>query len=268
MEEFLHALQAEMEPPGLISWYHLVVILLTTALTILISVLFKDAKEKTYKRILLIFWIFVLFTGTIRQIIKSFHYGDPSYWEYCYEDFPVALCSMIYYFIPIILFVNKEKHPKIVDTAIGYMCLISLAAGLLVCIYTSMAAGKRVFVNFQTFSHHGIQVVLGVYIFVWNRKSITIKTFYRTIIAFLITVAIAIVINLLFYPHYTNMFYINPLFITELPIGNVIQEKAGYAVFLLVYILTVSLTTYLTYLVETSIYKYIQKRKNIVNQEL
>ena len=48
MEEFLHALQTQMEPPALISWFHLIVILLTTGLTILISVLFKDAKEKTY----------------------------------------------------------------------------------------------------------------------------------------------------------------------------------------------------------------------------
>lgn len=261
MEEFLHALQTEMEPPALISWFHLMVILLTTGLTILISVCFKDAKEKTYKRILLIFWIITLVLWAIRQVVRLFHYGNPSYWEYNYKEIPFALCSMIYYFTPIIIFVNREKHPKIVDTAVGYMCLVSLMAGIAVCIYTDMAASKYVYINFQTFVHHGIQVVLGVFIYVWNRRNITIKTLYRTLIAFLITIIIAIIINVICYPHYVALFYINPMFITELPIGNVIQEKAGYIVFLLCYLVVLGLTIYLIYLVETSIYKLVQKKK-------
>lgn len=268
MEEFLHALQTQMEPPALISWFHLIVIILTTGLTVLISVLFKDAKEKTYKRILLIFWLITIVIGIIRQIIRSFHYGSPSYWEYSYKDFPFALCSMIYYFTPIIIFVDREKHPKIVDTAVGYMSLVSLMAGVVVSLYSDMAASKLIYINFQTFLHHGIQVVLGVYIFVWNRKSITIKTLYRTFIAFIITVIIAIIINVIFYPNYLNMFYINPMFITELPVANIIQEKAGYIVFLLVYLVAIALATYITYLTETLIYKYVQHKKAISQKKM
>ena len=167
---------------------------------------------------------------------------------------------MPYYFIPIILFVNKEKHPKIVDAATGYLCLITLAAGIVVCIYPKMATSTLIYINIQTFIHHGSQVVLGIFIFVWNRKNITIKTFYRSLIAFLITAVIAIIINVAFYPRFINMFFINPTRITNLPVGDIIQEKAGYPVYLIMFLTVIALMTFLTYLVETSIFKAVIKR--------
>ncbi len=261
MEEFFHLLQGQMEEPGIISWFHFIALFLIIGVTILLSALLKDTSEKVYKRILFISWVALIIIEIFKQIVKSFHYGDPSYWEYSYKDFPFALCSMVYYFLPLIMFINKDKHPKIVDTAIGYMCLISLAAGIVVCIYPTMATDNFIYINIQTFIHHGTQVALGVFIYVWNRRTITIKTFYRSMIAFAITVVIAIIINVSFYPKYINMFFINPMFITNVPIGKTIQEKAGYPVYLIVYLATISLASYLTYLTETSIYKLIQKRK-------
>lgn len=261
MEDFLRFLTSEMEEPGVISWWHFIALILIIVTTITVAILFRNTNEKIYKRILLISWIVIIVLEIFKQIVKSYHYDNPSYWEYSYRDFPFSLCSMIYYFLPIIIFVNKEKHPKIVDTAIGYISFISFAAGLLVCIYTEMATSRLVYINIQTFIHHGSQVVLGVFIYIWNRNTITIKTYFRTLIAFAITVVIAILINISFQPHYINMFFINPLIITNVPIGNVIQEKAGYPVYLLVFISIISLAAYLTYLTETSIYKLVEKKK-------
>ncbi len=261
MEEFLLFLQGEMEVPGIFSWFHFVMLIPIIGLTIFISMYFKNAKEKVYKRILLIFWIILLVLELFKQLLRSFHYGSPSYWEYSVRDFPFSICSMIYYFIPIILFVDKEKHPKIVDTAVGYLCLISLTMGIVVCIYTDMVMTNLVFINIQSLIHHGSQVILGVFIYVYNRKTISIKTVYRTLIAFLITAGIAIIINVSFYPHFINMFFINPTRITNLPIGNIVQEKAGYAVYLILFLHLIGLVAYLTYLVETSIYKLVLKKK-------
>ena len=261
MEQFIHFLQGEMEVPGIISWFHFLMLVPIIALTFLITFFFRNSSEKTYKRILLIHWIILLVLETFKQIIKAFHYGDPSYWEYSIRDFPFSICSMVYYFIPIILFVNKEKHPRIVDAAIGYMSFICLMTGAVVCVYTKMATSTLIYINIQTFIHHGSLIVLGVFIFVWNRKSITIKTFYRCLIAFAITVVIAILINLAYQPHFINMFFINPMIITNLPTGNVVQEKAGYPVFLIGFLSLIVLMIFLTYLVETSIYKAVSKRK-------
>lgn len=261
MEEFIHFLQGTMEEPAVISWFHFIALIPIIALAILIPYFFKNSNEKVYKRILFIFWAILLVLELLKQLVKSFHYGSPSYWEYSYRDFPFSICSMIYYFVPIILFVNKEKHPRIVDAAIGYMCFISLIVGIIVCIYPKMATSSLVYINVQTFIHHGTQVVLGVFIYVWNRKSVTIKTFLRTLIAFAITVIIAILINISFYPRYINMFFINPMFITNLPVFSIIQEKAGYPVFLFLYLFIIVGISFLTYFVETTIYKAVSKKK-------
>lgn len=249
-----------MEEPGIISWFHFISLIPIIASAILIPFFFKDAKEKTYKQILFIFWIVLIILEIFKQLIKAYHYGEPSYWEYSIRDFPFSICSMVYYLMPIILFVNKEKHPKIADAAIGYFCFIMLTMGLVVCIYTKMVTSDLIFINIQTMIHHGALVVLGVFIYVWNRKSITIKTFYRSLIAFGITAVIAILINVAFYPHFINMFFINPTRITNLPIGNVVQEKAGYPVYLIGFLSLVALLAFLTYLVETLIYKAVTKK--------
>ena len=261
MDEFLHFLQGEMPEPGVISWFHLIALIPIIALAVFVPFKFKNCGEKVYKRILLFTWITLLVLEVFKQLIRCFHYGSPSYWEYSYRDFPFALCSMVYYFVPIILFVNKEKHPKIVDAAIGYMCLVSFMAGVLVVIYSEMATTTLIYINIQTFIHHGAQVVLGIFIYVWNRKSVTIKTFYRSMIAFAITVTIAIGFNLLFYPHPCDMFFINPMRITRLPIGKTIQENAGYAVFLICYLHAVAILSFIAYILETTIYKLVLKKK-------
>ena len=249
-----------MEEPGIISWFHFIALIPIIAASVLIPLFFKDAKEKTYKTILLITWIVLIVLEIFKQLVKAYHYGEPSYWEYSIRDFPFSICSMVYYFVPIILFVNKEKHPKIVDAAIGYLSFITLTMGIVVCAYTKMVTSDLIYINIQTMVHHGALVVLGVFIYVWNRKSITIKTFYRSLIAFAITAVIAILINVAFYPHFINMFFINPTRITNLPIGNVVQEKAGYPVYLIGFLSLISLMTFLTYLVETSIYKAVTKK--------
>ena len=258
MEEFLHFLQGEMDVPGIISWFHFLMLVPIIGLTIAIPLLFKNTSEKIYKRILFIFWIVLIILEIFKQIIKSFHYGNPSYWEYSLRDFPFSICSMIYFFIPIILFVDRQRHPKIVDAANGYMCFICLFSGLAVCIYTDMVMSNLIFINIQSLIHHGAQVILGVFIYVWNRKTITIKTVYRSLIAFMITAVIAIIINVSFYPRFINMFFINPTIITNLPIGSIVQEKAGYPVFLIGFLALIALMTYLPYLVEPLIYNFLE----------
>lgn len=261
MEEFLHFIQGEMTEPGVFSWFHFIALIPIIAAAILVPWFLRNCSEKTYKRVLLFAWITLLVLEVGKQIVKAFHYGPPSYWEYSYRDFPFSICSMPYYFLPILIFVNKEKHPKIVDAATGYVGFILLVAGIVVCLYPEMATSRFLYINVQTFIHHGSQVVLGIFVYVWNRRSVTIKTYYRSMIAFAITAVIAIIINVSFQPHFINMFFINPLIITNLPIGNIVQEKAGYPVFLIGFLSLIALVSFLAYLTETSIHKAIEKKK-------
>ena len=70
MEGFLHFLQAEMEEPGVISWFHFLMLIPIIGSTIFISCYFKNTSEKNYKRILLIFWIVLIILEIFKQIIK------------------------------------------------------------------------------------------------------------------------------------------------------------------------------------------------------
>lgn len=259
MEEFLHFLQSEMETPGIFSWFHLFMLIPIIGLAIVIPLFYKDASEKVYKRILSIFWVILVILEIFKQFLKAFHYGSPSYWEYSIRDFPFSICSMYLYLAPVLIFMKKEKCPWLIDAINGYLCFISFIAGAAVCVYTDMVMSRMIFINVQSLIHHGAQVILGVYIFVWNRKNITIKTVYRSLILFLVTAVIAIIINLSFYPHFINMFFINPTRITNLPIGSIVQEKAGYPVYLFCFLNFIAAVTFLVYFVDTSIYKLILK---------
>lgn len=265
MEEFLHFLQGEMEVPGIFSWFHIVLLIPIIGLTIFISLFFKNASEKIYKRILLIFWTILVILEIFKQLLKSFYYGNPSYWSYSVRDFPFSICSMCYFLIPIILLVDKDKHPKIIDSINGYLCFISLFCGLVVVIYTKMVMTNMIFINIQSLIHHGSQVILGIFIYIHNRKTISFKTVYRSLILFLITACIAIIINISFYPNFINMFFINPMFITNLPVGNLVQEKMGYAMYLILFLLLIGVSTYLTYFVLVSINKLVTKKKEHIS---
>ena len=262
MDKIINFFQGEMNKPGIFSWFHFFGLVLIVSATILVSYYFKDVKEKTYKRILLVGWIILIVVEIGKQIVKAFHYGPPSYWEYNFYDLPFHVCSMCFYLLPILIFVKKEKCPHLIDAVNGFLCFTVLLAGIIVCCYTDIVMSRLIYTNVQTLIHHGMQVVLGVYIFVWNRKNITIKTYLKSLIVFVVLAAIALVINVSLWPRETDMFYLNPYKITAIPLGNLVQEKAGFAVYAIGYTLAVFLGSLVVYFVETSIYKLVLKRKS------
>ena len=261
MEKIISFFQGQMERPGVFSWFHIVGVLLIIAATILISYFFKDAKEKTYKRILLVSWIILVVFEIIKQLVRSYYPGNPSYWEYDFYNFPFHICSMCLYMLPILIFVKREKHPSFTDAINGFSCFIGFIGGIIVVAYPEMVMTKFIFINIQTLVHHGLQVILGVFIFVWNRKTITIKTYFSSLIVFMVCATIALIINVSLYPREIDMFYLNPYLITTMPLANIVQEKAGFVVYAILFILAIFGAAYLVYFVETRIYKLIQNKR-------
>ena len=244
------------------SWFHLVALIIIVSSAFCLSFFFRNVQEKIYKRILFIGWMILVVLEIFKQIIKAFHYGSPSYWEYDYYDFPFHVCSMALYLLPILIFVKKEKCPHLLDAINGYLSFICLFAGIAVCIYTDMVMSRLIYTNVQTLIHHGMMVVLGVYIFVYNRKNITIKTYLKSLIAFAITACLAMLVNIAFYPHGIDMFFLNPLQMTTLPIVDVVQKEAGFVVYLLGYLVVVATISFILFIVETSLYKLVTNKKS------
>lgn len=262
MNEFTHFFQWQVEKPGLFSPFHFISLLIIIVSTILVSKIFKNCSYLTYKKIIIFSWLFLVILEIIKQLVKSFYYGPPSYWEYSFYNLPFHLCSTIYYIAPILLFMNKDKHPKIYNALIGFMGIFVLMAGSIVILYNDIVMSEMLFTNIQSMAHHGVQVILGVFIVVWNKKQYNFKTFLSSLIVLAIFTIIALLINIIIAPFGgIDMFYVNPYEITVLPIGSYIQENFGFIPYFIVYLIVIILGGFITYSIEIlSIHKFNFKK--------
>lgn len=247
------------EAPTSYGVLHLIFIALVIASTIVLCKYFKDVTDKTFRKILLGMWI----TVTVLEIYKQFTFSysienDVITWDYQWYAFPFQFCSSQLYILPFIVFL---KDGKVRDGCMSFLQFWSTFAGLAVFAYPNDIFIPQIGINFQTLIHHGLQVVIGVYLMVYNRKKIDIKFYLRGVIVFVIMTAVAMVINLVA-PFITsetvNMFYISPYFDCTLPVLSMIYPLVPYVVFLLLYVLGFSFVGYLVYLINklvTKLYK-------------
>ena len=254
MGNFIHFLQYEVEKPTAFSPFHILVLFIVLATTTTISVLFRNSSEKTYKRIILITWISCIILEIFKQMVKGYNYETNTF-KLSLIDFPFHLCSMIYYVAPILIFAKREKHPFLYDMMVGFTAFFIFIGGLVVIAMTGFVLSNLLYTNIQSMVHHGCQVMLGIFIVVWNRKYITIKTFLRSLIVLGIYTVLAILVNVLFTPlcDYIDMFYVNPFKLSPLPIISVIQEKAGFIPYLIVYLLLLISAGFIVYFIEMTI---------------
>lgn len=261
MIEFIHAFQGEMTKPGLFSLFHIISLIIIIIITIIISYKFKNCNSKTYKIILFIAWLICLIFEIMKQLVLSLHYGENSYFEYDFYHLPFHLCSSIYYIVPLILLINKDKHPSIVTALEIYMCTFVLLGGMIVIIYNDLVMSNLIYTNIQTMVHHGMQVIIGVFIFVWNRNKFILKDFIKSIPVILLFIAIAIIIDVIIFKsgHEIDMFYVNPYQISAIPILYLIQEKLGYIVYLITYTILLILGSFIVYLIQVLITNKVNK---------
>ena len=252
MEEFIRFFQKEMEVPGMFSLFHLIAILLVAGTTFLVSFKFKNCSYRTYKLLLLIFWGICIIMEILKQLVLSYHAGNPSYFSYDFYNLPFHLCSTIYYVVPILLLIDKDKHKATYDSIIGFMAFFVLFGGIIVLFINSLVMSERIYTNIQSMAHHGIQIVVGIFIFVWNRKTINIKTFLRSLIVLAIYTALAIIVNMSLFKisNGIDMFYVNPYEVSVIPGINTLHEKFGFIPYLIAYLTLIVLMGFITYLLE------------------
>ncbi|MBQ7276303.1 MAG: YwaF family protein [Bacilli bacterium] len=255
MDKLIHFFQYQVEEPGLFSLFHIVFLVIIVSMTVFISIRFKNCSEKTYKKIILICWIICLIMESIKQIVKSFVYGSPSYFKYSFYDLPFHLCSLIYYIAPVLIFVKREKASFLYDALSWFMAIFSLFGGVIVILFNSIVMSTLLYTNIQTMIHHGIQVLLGVFIVTWNRKRLNIHSFLKSLVILSVYTILAILINVLITPvsNGIDMFYVNPYEVSVIPVINEIHRNVGFTPYLMVYLLLIILMGFITYMVEVLI---------------
>ena len=252
--------------------FHIIMILLVILASALMCVHLKIASDKTFRKTLFIIWAVMVIGEIYHQLCFSFDSSPDGFeWSYPWYKFPFQFCSSPLYTLPFVIFLPDGR---IRDGFVAFLASFSLFAGLAVTIYPNDVFCSTLGVNLQTMIHHGLQVVIGVFLAVRNREKLSVRFFLRGVPVFISILAIAFVMNEVGYHMLSasgatdtfNMFYISPYFDCTLPILCDLYPILPYPVFLMVYLFGFILVAALVYCIVWGAILLVQQ-KILKNEE-
>lgn len=264
-EKFLIQLKATMPTPTNYGWFHLMFVAIAALAITLLCSFARNIKDKTLRRFIFGCWLLLVLFEIYKQLVFSISSNEFGVtWEFQWYAFPFQLCSSQLYLLPFVAFL---KDGKIRDSIIAFLATYSLFGGLVVFIYPNDVFVSTIGINIQTMVHHGLQLVLGVFLLVYYRKKINWRFFARGVIVFIVMCAIAMTLNIVLYQTIMintgdtfNMFYFSPYFPCSLPVlGDYIWPNVPYPVFLLTYLIGFTVAAAVVFAFQYYIIKGVQK---------
>lgn len=269
-EKFLYFLQAEMETPEAYGWYHLLCIGIMLSLIVFLFTQRKKYNEKQLKVVLGTYGIIAFILELLKQLIWAFNY-DPTTnlvtWNYEWYSFPFQLCSTPIYVSILCLFLKDTKLRK---SLLSYIAFVTILGSISTIFIPDSCFVSDILVNIHTMWLHLGSFVVSIYLLMNKEVKPTKENIKNAILVFLIFVVIAEVMNLSFYnlniigDETFNMFYISPYFISSLPVFDIIQEHVPFILYLLIYIVALSIGAFIIYLL-TKFITYIIGKLNKSN---
>ena len=266
-EKFLVSLKAEMTTPGNYGWFHLMFVAIAITAIVLLCIFGRNMKDKSFRRFVLICWIVMVVLEIYKQIffVTMEVSGDTISWHYKWASFPFQLCSTPLYLLPFVAFM---KEGKVRDSIISFLCTFAMFGGLVVFVFPNDVFVRMIGINIQTMVHHGIQLVLGVFMMVYFRKKLNWKFYLKGTIVFGIVCAIAMTLNVTLYNTVMihngqtfNMFYFSPYYPCTLALlGDLIWPNVPYIVFLMIYVFGFALAAAIVFAIQYYIIKGVQKK--------
>lgn len=250
LKKFAIAISKTSVEPQMFGHVHLICLGIMLTLIVLLCVFAKNWQEKNVKRVMLAVWIIMLLAEAYKQFIWPFNYGGSEN-KFIWGAFPFQLCSTPLYVLPFYIFSKKEsvKH-----ACAAFLMTFSLFGGLVTMIYPPQVFIDIIGVNVQTMVHHGLQVVIGVFLACYYRKNLNFKFFLKGIIVYLILFAVAMIMNFivpLFTTQEFNMFYISMYYDCTLPLlGDIVYPNVPWIVFLFIYLLGFALIAFIIFYLE------------------
>lgn len=265
-EKIVHTLQWRMETPVPYGGYHILFLFLVVTATALLCTLLKNAKWKTVRLILWISLAAMVLLELGKQLVFSLEVsGGVAQWGYQWYAFPYQFCSTPIYVLPFAAFLPQGR---VRDAALAFLSSFALFGGLAVMIYPGDVFGAYTLVNIQTMVHHGLQVVLGIYLACYERKRLGRRYFLGAVSVFAVTVAVALTLDVVM--HYVllaigrgdevfNMFFISPYHDCTLPLLSLIRPHLPYPCFLVLYIVGFSIAAALMHAVAYGILRLARR---------
>ena len=266
-EKIIYFLEAGTVVPNPYGIFHLVSIAAAALITFLLIKYFKDCDDKTFRKLVLGFWIAFVVLEIYKQTHYTFQYngGDP-YWDYQWYVFPFQFCSSPHFILPFIIFM---KDGKVRDACISFMSFYCFVAGLSVFILPGDVFTVVIGNNIQTMYHHGMQIVFGIYFIARYREKFSFKYLASGLTVLGSLIAIALVLNVAVYKYFManginetfNMFFISPYFPCTLPILSSIYTVVPYPIFLILYIAAFLIGGGIVYLAAKGIEALVMNKK-------
>lgn len=265
--KLLEILKVQMEQPQAYGWFHLLMVAITIVTTVLFCVFFKNVSDKKFRRIIFVCWIVFL----VFEIYKEFTYcisysfdenGKLLEMSYFWNSFPFQFCSTPFYILPFIVFLPDGK---IRDAFMSYTASFVLFAGFIIMVIPGDVFTTQVGINIQTMVHHGLQVVLGVFVAVYNRKRFQgkfkdiVNWYWPGLVVFACMATIALILNEVMFNSGVlngaqfNMFFISRHFPCTLPILSLFANDIPYPAYLCVYLFGFSIVAALFTSIECGI---------------
>ena len=192
-ESFIYIITSKGNVPKAYGLYHLICIALAVIICVLLCKFYKNTTDKNVRKILFICWIIMLIFEVYKQIAFTFqrNENDP-YWDYQWYMFPYQLCSTPLYTLPLIVLL---KDSRVRDAFIAFTSTFALFGGFVVFIYPNDVFSTSIGINIQTMVHHGIQIISGVFLLVYNRKKLNMSFLTKGTYVFVFAFILAIVLN-------------------------------------------------------------------------
>ncbi|MBO5945724.1 MAG: YwaF family protein [Clostridia bacterium] len=263
--------EAKMGVASSYGWFHIFCVGLAAAFTVFMCIRFRDCSDKTLRRISLIIFVTLVLFDIYKQIVFDWVNYDPALdafvWDYNWYSFPFQLCSTPHFVLPFIIWC---KDGKLRDACIGYMTMFSLIGGAAVLAYPESCLTYYIGANIQTMLHHSMQVFLGIFYAVNQRKKYNNIMYYvRSSYVFLTLLSVAMILNVVVneifiangIPDVFNMFYISPYHTSSIPVFSELFGKIPYAVYLGLYIVVLLFGGFVIYYTASKIISYKEKKK-------
>lgn len=261
-EKIVIFLQYSAPRPGNYGWFHLMFVALAIIAVVLLCVFFRDASDKKFRRILLISWLVILLFEIYKQVVFSYNYNAETglgSWHYGWGSFPFQLCSTSMYLLPFAVWL---KDGKLRDSVLSFLALFSFFGGLCVYVFPNDVFHTDLLgVQIQTMVHHGLQIVIAIYIVAHERRKFNIKFFLISIPLFIEVVLVAMALNTIGHADIEgtfNMFYISADYPCSLVILDNIYATQPYTVFLIIYIVGFVFCAFLMFAIQFAITKLCQ----------
>lgn len=264
-EKLLYFLQTEMPEPTPFGWFHLLCIAIMFGIIIILFITRKKHNNKRLKKILLVYGLVALILEILKQLSWSFNYDTVSKlvtWDYKWYAFPFQLCTTPIYVSIICAFLKKGK---VRDSLLSYLSFFTILGSISTIILPESCFVEDILVNIHTMYLHLGSFILSVYLLFTKEVKLTKNNFIRATIVFLIFIFIAQSLNILVYnssllnDETFNMFFISPYFTSSLPVYDIIQEKVPYILFLIIYIVTLTMGAGIIYSISLGINKLFKK---------